>query len=75
MSDNMSPRGREETVSLDEIVEAAAETEGPFFGVSEVADKVEIGPERVRQRLRDLEEQGVLDHKRVGSGKGYYFKR
>jgi len=75
MDDYMSPRGREETVTLEEIIRVARGLDGPFFGAAEIAEHIEIGPERVRHRLNELVEKGILDYKQVGSGKGFYFKQ
>jgi hypothetical protein len=72
MCDRMSSRGRPESVSDAELIKQARAIPDPCFTAKEVAEGVNIGVERVRQRLRGLEEGEVVNSKTVGSGRIYW---
>ena len=62
----MSRPGPKLKVRDDELVEAVKETEGPFATAVEVSELVGLSPERVRERLKHLRDEQVLDSKRAG---------
>jgi len=68
----MSPRGRTETVSNGDVINAALSLPDPCFGKQEVAEKLSIGPERTRQRLNSLAESGVFESKKIGGSTVYW---
>ena len=72
MNDEM-PRGRNESVSEEDVVIAAREISEPAFGNVEVAAKLPIGPERTRAKLDQLVDKGVLQSKRIGNANVYWF--
>ena len=73
MSDKMSPRGRKETVSNDDVIEVALSISDPCFGTQEGAESLSIGNERTRQRLNGLVESGPMDSKKIGGSTVYWF--
>lgn len=75
MSDNMSPRGRTESVSPGDVVEAAKKITDPCFGSAEVSAHLSIGPERTREKLNQLSKEEVLETKKVGNANVYWFAR
>lgn len=73
MSDEMSPRGRSTSVDDEELVEVALDISEPF-GKSEVAEMVDLGPERARQRLDDLVDAETLESKKIGGTNVYWIR-
>lgn len=71
MRDEM-PRGRSRTVSDAELLEAGRQVDGPAWGAAEVASRVDIGKEGVRQRLNALVEADEVCVKQV-SGQNIYW--
>lgn len=69
---NMGRRGPALKVEDDELVTAISSVNGPFATAVEVAEEVGLSPERVRERLKELEDRGVLESKRAGSAKAYW---
>lgn len=71
MSDKM-PRGRSKEVTDEEIIEAIRAIDDPCFGPAEVATQLTIGTERTRQRLRELENDDVINRKKIGQRNVYW---
>lgn len=59
--------GRKPTVSDDEILAVFVNAEDPVLMADEVAASLSIGRRGVYNRLRTLEEQGVLKSKKTGA--------
>lgn len=59
-------RGPKPQVSDDEILQIFKDVEDPFLTASEVADELPIGRRGVYDRLKGLEETGMLKSKKVG---------
>lgn len=68
----MGRPGPKLTVQDDQLIVTIKRINGPFATAVEVADEVDLTPEHVRKRLRDLEERGVLESKRAGQAVGYW---
>lgn len=59
--------GRKPTVSDQEILAVFEEAEDPVLMADEVAEPLPIGRRAVYNRLRSLEEQGILQSKKTGA--------
>jgi len=59
--------GRKPTVSNEEILAVFVNAEDPVLMADEVAESLPIGRRAVYNRLRSLEEQGVLQSKKTGA--------
>jgi DNA-binding Lrp family transcriptional regulator len=59
--------GRKPTVGDEEILDIFRTTEDPILTATEVADNLSLGRRAVLKRLRDLEDQRILQSKEVGS--------
>ena len=59
--------GRKPTVSDEEILAVFEKAEDPVLMADEVAESLPIGRRAVYNRLRSLEEQGVLKSKKTGA--------
>ncbi|MDY6776467.1 MAG: winged helix-turn-helix domain-containing protein [Halobacteria archaeon] len=65
MGDDERP-GRNPSVTDDEILEIFEESDDPVLVASEIAEQLPIGRRAVHKRLKDLEDNGVLESKKVG---------
>jgi len=72
MSDKM-PRGRNPTVTLSDVIDAAKGIDAPAFGVADVAAQLPVGEESVRGKLAELADDGVLVRSKIGSANVYWF--
>lgn len=63
---------RTKTFTNQELIEVARGTPGPFFTTSELAEKLDVSTETIRNRLDHLREGGVVDKKTVGSGAAWW---
>ncbi|GAB6879348.1 hypothetical protein JCM17823_16220 [Halorubrum gandharaense] len=59
--------GRKPTVSDEEILAVFVNAEDPVLMADEVAESLPIGRRAVYNRLRSLEDQGVLQSKKTGA--------
>lgn len=59
--------GRKPTVSDEEILTVFVNAEDPVLMADEVAESLPIGRRAVYNRLRSLEDQGVLQSKKAGA--------
>ncbi len=59
--------GRKPTVSDEEILAVFVNAEDPVLMADEVAKSLPIGRRAVYNRLRSLEEQGILESKKTGA--------
>lgn len=58
--------GRPPDVSDMEILEAIYSHADPVLSTKEVSEQVEIGEQGTYQRLKVLEEEGLIESKRIG---------
>ena len=58
--------GRKPTVSDDEILEIFRDSPDPVLTAPEIADLIPISRRAILDRLKDLEEHGILRSKKVG---------
>lgn len=58
--------GREPMITDDEILEVFKSNPDPALTTSELAEVLPIGRRGILDRLKELEEQGVLKSKKVG---------
>lgn len=68
----MSGPGRKREVSNGEILRAIALHTDPIVTASEVADVVDMSPQGVNKRLRELAEEGLVIRKKVGANAVVY---
>lgn len=59
--------GRKPTVSDEEILAVFVNADDPVLMADEVAESLPIGRRAVYNRLRSLEDQGVLQSKKTGA--------
>ncbi|OYR56477.1 HTH domain-containing protein [Halorubrum halodurans] len=59
--------GRKPTVSDEEILTVFVNAEDPVLMADEIAESLPIGRRAVYNRLRSLEEEGVLKSKKTGA--------
>ena len=59
--------GRKPTVSDEEILAVFVNADDPVLMADEVAESLPIGRRAVYNRLRSLEDQGVLESKKTGA--------
>jgi predicted ArsR family transcriptional regulator len=64
MSEDMP---RSVTVSDSSLLEAGKEAESPVFTASDVAERVDLGLDGVRRRLKTMEKDGTVESKNVGA--------
>jgi predicted ArsR family transcriptional regulator len=55
-----------ETITLERVVDAIHEVEGPIVTTRDIADILECTTEAARQKLITLTEQGRVDRRKVG---------
>lgn len=58
--------GRKRRVSDDEILEVFQDTSDPVLTASEVASQLPLSRRGIYDRLQNLEDEGVLESKKVG---------
>jgi len=58
---------RSRIVTDEELLAAFDVRDDPVVTVSDISGQVELEPDSVRHRLRNLEEQGVVKSKKVGA--------
>jgi len=73
MKDHM-PRGRPEDVSDEEILRAVRGLRRPFGAVDASDEIKELGPERARERLNHLVNQGVIEKTYIGGSNVYWIE-
>jgi len=66
---------RQKEVTDDEIVVAVMDTEGPFATAEELSERLPMSRQGINNRLRDLQDQGLLKRKQCGSGYGWWVVR
>lgn len=64
--------GRSPTVSDREILSVFVDAADPVLSAPEVADQLSIGKQGTYQRLRELEEKGALDSKKIARGRAWW---
>lgn len=64
---NAVPMGRRKRVEDDEILRAIAVSPDPIVTASELTERVDYSADGVRNRLEDLEEEGLVMSRDVGS--------
>jgi predicted ArsR family transcriptional regulator len=60
------PGGREPMISDRQILNVLAEADDPWLTTSEIADKLDYSNQGIKQRLKELAEDGDLCSKRAG---------
>jgi predicted transcriptional regulator len=63
----ISPMAYSKTVSDDDILAVFDEIDGPVVTVPDVAERVPMSRDGIRIRLKNLEDEGRVKSKRVGS--------
>jgi predicted ArsR family transcriptional regulator len=66
-------RGRKPTETPEDVLRAAKQTQGPVFFADELSQHLEIGNMRIRQRLSELEDRGIIQHKAASQTKVWWF--
>jgi predicted ArsR family transcriptional regulator len=69
--DDKMPRGRNQTVSTDELLKAIKQIDEPF-GAEEVAEHVAIDGPQVKNRLQPLVKDGIINQKKIGRRNVYW---
>ena len=64
--------GRSPTVSDEEILAVFEQAADPVLSAPEVADRLRIGEQGTYQRLRELEEKGAVDSKKIARGRAWW---
>lgn len=68
----MAPSEKRQKVTDSEIIEAIKDISDPFVTAKELAEQLPISRQQVNDRLRDLEQRGILSRKKAGSGQGWW---
>jgi len=68
----MGERGRKKTVSDVEILRQFALEAAPFMHPTELTDSLEMSRQGVYKRLKDLEEQGLLESKKAADTRNWW---
>jgi predicted transcriptional regulator len=68
-------RGRKPTVDDRTLLIHIAVTPDPFVSTSELADFYGMSTQGMGQRLRDLEDRGLIRSKKAGSGNAWFLSR
>jgi hypothetical protein len=71
---NDMARGAPKQVSDQELIDMAGSVDGPAFTVAELVDQSPIGYERMRQRLKILENGRLIQTKKIGGTRMYWFE-
>jgi hypothetical protein len=66
-------RGAPKQVSDQELIDMAGSVAGPAFTVAELVEQSPIGYERMRQRLQVLENGQLIQTKKIGGTRMYWF--
>lgn len=66
VDEELMPGGREETVDDSEILRIFLESDDPALFTGEVADEIGFSNQGTLPRLRDLEQEGLLQSKSGG---------
>jgi repressor of nif and glnA expression len=64
--------GRKPTVSDEEILRVFAESADPVLSAKEASDHLPIGKQGTYQRLRELDEAGLLASKKIGPSRAWW---
>lgn len=64
--------GRKPVVSDEKILQLVVESSDPVVTAPELADELPISKTGVYKRLRDLDERGLIDSKKIGQGKAWW---
>jgi len=72
MTDRDMARGRTPKTTDRDILDACTNCEHLVFGSGDIAEMVAIGRQRVRERMAELADNGVLRCREVGSTKVYW---
>jgi predicted ArsR family transcriptional regulator len=64
--------GRKPVVSDTQLLRLFAEEDDPVVSAPELAERLPISKTGVYKRLRDLDERGLIDSKKIGQGKAWW---
>lgn len=64
--------GRKPVVTDEQILRLFLESEDPVLAAPELADELPISKTGVYKRLRDFDERGLLDSKKIARGKAWW---
>lgn len=64
--------GAPEKASVAEILRAIDRATQQFAGSSEIASDLPLSKKRVQQRLTELQNEGLIDRKRIGPAYAYW---
>lgn len=68
----MTKPGPSRTVSDDEIIAAIKDVDAPFASTKDVSERIGLGTQASYDRLRQLEDMGVIRSKKAGNGRGWW---
>lgn len=64
--------GRGKRVSDEEILQRFVDGDDPVYSASQIADGLEIGTAATDRRLREFQEQGWVDSKKIGPSRAWW---
>lgn len=64
--------GRKPTISNEDILEAFQRHTDPVLSTAEVAEEFDFSQAGILSRLRDLEEKGWLESKKIGNSNAWW---
>jgi len=72
MSNEEMPKGRTEKIDQEDILRAAKEVEEPCFANKEVAERLAVSTQTVRNKINVLVDDGVIGTKKIGNANAYW---
>jgi len=69
---DMSGNSSRRSVRDDELIEAVKSHSDPVVNAAELRDDIGLTDTRINQLLNELEENGIVESKQVGSGKAWW---
>lgn len=64
--------GRRPVVSDEEILSLISDSSDPVISAPELADDLPVSKTAVYKRLRDLQERGLVESKKIGQGRAWW---
>lgn len=68
----MGASSKRQKVTDAKLIRRIKEAPDPFVTASELSEQLPLSRQQINGRLRDLEEQGIADRKKCGSGQGWW---
>lgn len=69
------PERRKQKMGIDEVDSFVRSHEDPVVTASEIADEFDVTPRAARYRLEQLEHDGKVDRKKIGSAAVAWYPR